>query len=66
MYFYMKYKYYFFSINVVHFLQGSSVPITYVFEHYHLWMMDSKAQNVCSTLTSAPVIILSLVRLFQL
>ncbi len=66
---------YIFSFSVVHFFQGTSVSIHFdLFEHYQLWMMDSKAQRfffaktncVCSTLKSAPVIILSLVRLFQL
>ncbi len=55
---------------MVHFFQGTSVSITfYLFEHYQLWMMEGKAQRVffanipklCSTLKSAPVIILSLV-----
>ncbi len=44
-----------------------------LFEHYQLWMMDSKAQRVlqrdqnclCSTLKSGNVIILRLERLFQ-
>ncbi len=52
--------------NVVHFFQGTSVSIHfYLFEHYQLWMMYSKAQsvffedtkNACSTLKSATVII---------
>ncbi len=47
MYFYMKYNYLFFSFSVVHFFQGTSVSITFdLFEHYQLWMMDSKAQRV--------------------
>ncbi len=74
MYFYMKYKYFFFPFSVVHFFQGTSVSTTfYLFEHYQLWMMDSKAQRVflaktskLCTMNSAPVIILSLVHLFQL
>ncbi len=44
MYFYMKLK-----KNSVwyNFYQGTSVSITfYIFEHYQLWMMDSKAQRV--------------------
>ncbi len=44
MYFYMKFK-----NNSVwyNFYQGTSVSITfYIFEHYQLWMMDSKAQRV--------------------
>ncbi len=44
MYFYMKFK-----KNSVwyNFYQGTSVSITfYIFEHYQLWMMDSKAQRV--------------------
>ncbi len=38
MYFYMKYT----------FFQGTSVSyiLFYLFEHYHLWMMDSEAQRV--------------------
>ncbi len=43
MYFYMKLK-----VNSVwyNFYQGTSVSITfYIFEHYQLWMMDSKAQR---------------------
>ncbi len=47
MYFYMKYNYYCFSFNVVHFFQGTSASITFnFFEQYQLWMMDSKAQRV--------------------
>ncbi len=43
------------------FYQGTSVSITfYIFEHYQLWMMDSKAQSgVCGTLKSGDVTILS-------
>ncbi len=69
MYFYMKYNYLLFSFSVVHFFQGTSVSITfYIFEHYQL-MMGSKFQRVFFAKTpklSAPVIILSLVHLFQL
>ncbi len=66
MYFYMKLK-----KNSVwyNFYQGTSVSITfYIFEHYQLWMMDSKAQRVffpkklncvCGTLKSGAVTILS-------
>ncbi len=47
MYFYMKYNYLCFSFSVVHFFKGTSVSITvYLYEHYQLWMMDSKAQRV--------------------
>ncbi len=44
MYFYMKLK----KKSVwYNFYQGTSVSITfYIFEHYQLWMMDSKAQRV--------------------
>ncbi len=43
---YMKYNL-FILFSVVHFFQGTSVSITfYLFEHYQLWMMDSKAQKV--------------------
>ncbi len=45
MYLFMKYDVFLFS--VVDFCQGTSVSITfYLFEHYQLWMMDSKAQRV--------------------
>ncbi len=47
MYFYMKYNYLCFSFSVVHFFKSTSVSITlYLFEHYQLLMMDSKAQRV--------------------
>ncbi len=75
MYFYMKYNYFCFSFSVVHFFKGTSVSITlYLFEHYQLWMMDSKAQRVFFEntpklcvwpLKSQTVIILNSVRLFQ-
>ncbi len=61
MYFYMKYK----KKSVwYNFYQGTSVSITfYIFEHYQLWMMDSKAQRVflcvCGRLKSGAVTILS-------
>ncbi len=43
----------FYSFNVVHFFQGTSVSIIfYLFEHYELWMMDSKAQRVFFAKTS--------------
>ncbi len=44
MYFYMKLK----KTSVWYsFYQGTSVSITfYIFEHYQLWMMDSKGQRV--------------------
>ncbi len=36
-----------FLFSVVDFFQGTSVSITfYIFEHYQLWMMDSKAQRL--------------------
>ncbi len=35
------------KFSVVRFYQGTSVSITfYIFEHYQLWMMDSKGQRV--------------------
>ncbi len=65
----------YFLFSVVHFFQGTSVFITYLFEHYQLWMMIvkpkwsslQKHQNcVCSTLKSATIIILIYVCLYQL
>ncbi len=66
MYFYMK------KINKksvwYNFFQGTLVSITfYIFEHYQLWMMDTKAQMVffpkthcvCGTLKSGTVTSLS-------
>ncbi len=63
MYFYMKYNYYYFFIQCgTIFFHGTSVSITfYIFEHYQLWMMHSKAQRAFFTkipkLKSALVII---------
>ncbi len=68
-------NYFFIFYSVVHFFQSTPVSITfYLFEHYQLWMIDSKSQRVffqkhqncvLSTLKSATVIILRLVGLFQ-
>ncbi len=44
---YYFYEIYFILFSVVHFFQGTSGCITfYIFEHYKLWMMYSKAQIV--------------------